>query len=201
MKGTLGSLRNDDGGHNGNGTATALPFFDFTLCAGRTRTSETEGNGNEVGAENQIRPIPDIDVHVPNQWQLFVIMQSLREVRDAILLAHQNNMINDEDFAFLYDLNSSINPDIPYWIYQPFDLDTMDDAECKTEFRFYRNNIYNLIDVLQLPPEFVATKVFMLIQLRASVYFLRDLLFHVHTLIWCQELREQFHSCAWKPMK
>ena len=82
-------------------------------------------------------------------------MPSLREVREAILLAHQNKMINDEEFALLYDLNSSKNPDIPYWTYQPFDLDTMDDAECKTEFRFYRNDIYNLIDVLQLPPEFV----------------------------------------------
>ena len=82
-------------------------------------------------------------------------MPSLREVREAILLAHQNKMINDEEFALLYDLNSSKNLDIPYWTYQPFDLDTMDDAECKTEFRFYRNDIYNLIDVLQLPPEFV----------------------------------------------
>ena len=30
----------------------------------------------------------------------------------------------------------------------------MIDNECKTEFRFYRNDIYNLIDALRIPAEF-----------------------------------------------
>ena len=66
-------------------------------------------------------------------------------------------MSNDEEIALLYDLNSSKNRDIPYWIYQPFDLDTMDDAECKTEFRFHRNDIYNLIGVFS-----TTTRIFLL---------------------------------------
>ena len=68
----LGSLRNDDGSYDGNGTTTALPFLGFTLRASRTRTSETAGNGNEVVAENQIRPIPDINQELTDNQVLAV---------------------------------------------------------------------------------------------------------------------------------
>ena len=40
-------------------------------------------------------------------------------------------------------------------IYERFDLDKMTDDECKTEFRFYKNDIYNLADVLTLPDRIV----------------------------------------------
>ena len=51
----------------------------------------------------------------------------------------------------LYDVNSPKNPDIPYWSYERFDLDLVTDDECKSEFRFYKNVIYELNEVLNLP--------------------------------------------------
>ena len=83
-------------------------------------------------------------------------MPYLREVRE-VFFSHLNGTLDDEEFALLYDINSSKNPDLPYWAYQPFNLDEMDDAECKTVFRFFQNDIYNLIDVLKMyiPQEFV----------------------------------------------
>ena len=68
----VGSLRNDDGSYDGKGTTTALPFLGFTLRASRTRTLETAGNGNEVVAENQIRPIPDINQELTDNQVLAV---------------------------------------------------------------------------------------------------------------------------------
>ena len=58
------------------------------------------------------------------------------------MTVYSQNAIRDEEFALLYDVNSSKNPDFPYWNYQQFDLDLMTDAECFTEFIFYRNDIY-----------------------------------------------------------
>ena len=81
-------------------------------------------------------------------------MPSLREVRASLLMAHANNMIDDEEFVFLYDLNRSKNPDFPYWNYDNFDLDKLTDDECKAEFRFYKNDIYVLKDVLNIPDVF-----------------------------------------------
>ena len=82
-------------------------------------------------------------------------MTGLREVRNALLLSHSQNLIDDEEFVLLYNLNSSKNPDFPYWNYQVFDLENLTDDECKAEFRFYKNDIYFLQEVLQIPDEIV----------------------------------------------
>ena len=52
-------------------------------------------------------------------------------------------------------MNTSKNPDFPYWQYDPFDLDDLCDDECKAEFRFLKNDIHLLKDVLQVPDEVV----------------------------------------------
>ena len=68
-----------------------------------------------------------------------------------LLLAHSENLINDEDLVLLYDLNTSRNIDLPYWSYKEFDLDTLSDDECRSEFRFLKNDIYHLAEILQIP--------------------------------------------------
>ena len=79
-------------------------------------------------------------------------MATFRDARDALLIANDMKLIDDEDLLLLYDVNTSKNLDIPYWKYAKFDLDTLTDAECKSEFRFFKHNIYTLLDVLS-PPE------------------------------------------------
>ena len=80
---------------------------------------------------------------------------SLREVRNQLIQSYDDGEIDDEEFLFLFDLNTSKNPDFPYWGYGPFDLDQMSDAECLSEFRFFKNDIYALADVLNIPEEIV----------------------------------------------
>ena len=45
------------------------------------------------------------------------------------------------------------NFDALYWKYLAFNLDNLSDDECISELRFYRNDIYRLLDILQPPPE------------------------------------------------
>ena len=80
-------------------------------------------------------------------------MSSLREIRDMLLFAHNDNFINDEEFLLLYDLNKSSNLELPYWSYDHFDLDLITDDECKSEFRFYKRDVYFLAEVLQIPDQ------------------------------------------------
>ena len=82
-------------------------------------------------------------------------MSSLRNVRNALLISHSSNLINDEEFLMLHNLNSSKNPDFPYWNYQKFDLENLSDEECKAEFRFYKNDIYFLKEALPIPDEVI----------------------------------------------
>ena len=77
-------------------------------------------------------------------------MPSLREVRDMLLFAHSDNLISEEECLLLYDLNKSSNLELLYWSYDQFDLDLLNDDECKSEFRFYKRDLYLLAEVLQI---------------------------------------------------
>ena len=86
-------------------------------------------------------------------YELYSNMPNLRGVRDCLLLGLEENILTYEEFILLYDMNTSKNPDFPYWQNESFDLDDLCDDECKAEFRFMNNDIYQLKDVLQVPDE------------------------------------------------
>ena len=54
----------------------------------------------------------------------------------------------------LNDTFSSKDPDFPYGNYGRFDLDSMNSAECKAEFRVEKQDLPRLVAALQLPPVF-----------------------------------------------
>ena len=81
-------------------------------------------------------------------------MPKSRETRISLLYVSDSIVINDEEFVLLYDINTTKSPDFPYWNYEAFELDMMSDVECQAEFHFYKNDVYNLKKVLNLPEEF-----------------------------------------------
>ena len=70
-----------------------------------------------------------------------------------IAYAYRNKFINEQEFALLYDAHKSKNPEFPYWNCKRFDLDEKIEEECTAEFRFYREDIYGLVDQVQLVDE------------------------------------------------
>ncbi|CAH3183760.1 unnamed protein product [Porites lobata] len=78
-------------------------------------------------------------------------MTTFRNARDLLLLTFCEGSITEDEFLLLYDLNTSKNPEYPYWDYKKFCLQDKDEAECKTEFRFQKNDIPLLLNVLGLP--------------------------------------------------
>lgn len=78
----------------------------------------------------------------------------LRAVREALLLAYDQDIIDDYEFALLYDANSSREV-FPYWKFGVFDVDKWDDTECRTELRFAKKDLAGLIEELGFPPKFV----------------------------------------------
>ena len=78
-------------------------------------------------------------------------MPKLKTVRDSLLIAHSENILDDEELLLLFDGNRSTNLDLPYWSYESFNLDSWSENECKSELRFLPGNIKNLPNILQLP--------------------------------------------------
>ena len=85
-------------------------------------------------------------------------MANFRKMRDILTLYHSSEAINDEEFVLLYDVFSSKNLNPPYKDYQRFSFDDMDPDECKTEFRFCKNDIPLLADVLRIPGYLVCSQ-------------------------------------------
>ena len=79
------------------------------------------------------------------------LMMSLREVRNQLLISHDDGVINDEELLLLYDLNRSDNVDLPYNSHPGFDFDDFEDDECLSEFRLYKNDLPFLAEVLGIP--------------------------------------------------
>lgn len=100
-------------------------------------------------------------------------MPGFRKVRDVLLLAYCTGIIDDTEFCLLYDCNSSRNPDFPYWQYDRFDLDRLEEAECKAEFRFYKNDIYSLAEILRIPEEITCYNRTKVDQIEALAIFLK----------------------------
>ena len=65
-------------------------------------------------------------------------MAALRDVREMLLLSFCEGYIDETEFILLYNPNLSSNPDFPYWTYQPFELQRLNDSECMSEFRFFK---------------------------------------------------------------
>lgn len=82
-------------------------------------------------------------------------MASLGQLRNGILLAYGNNVINTEEFLLLFEAFQSRRVEIPYWNYERFNLDRLTTDECKAEFRFHKTDLLKLLEVLRLPDPIV----------------------------------------------
>ena len=80
---------------------------------------------------------------------------SFQDSRNALLAAHEDGIIDDEEFVLLYEQNTSKNPCCPYEEYSDLLLEDIDPAECKAEFRFEKNDLPLLAEALHIPGQFI----------------------------------------------
>ena len=84
-------------------------------------------------------------------------MASLATVRDALLISRYQNILDDVEFALLYDESSS-RLTFPYYKFERFDIDAWDESECRTELRFGKQDLDLLRRNLQIPDEIVCSQ-------------------------------------------
>ena len=78
-------------------------------------------------------------------------MATFGEAREALLIANDLNLIDEDEVLLLSKVKTSKNLDNPFWRYDTWDLDSLTDDECISEFRFLKQDIYGLLEVLDLP--------------------------------------------------
>lgn len=107
------------------------------------------------------------------------INRSLRGFRENLQQSLTSNMIDAEEFVLLYGANQSHhNQDIyPQQKYEPFDTGTIDEEQCFIEFRFGKNDLHVLLDVLNIPDRVTSTKGTVCDGMEALCILLKSLLF------------------------
>jgi len=105
-----------------------------------------DGNGNFKKTRRRRLPFCDKQ----SQWCIL-------EIRQTLVCGYNFGIIDDIEFALLFDTNRSKNPDIPHWKYERFSLDNLTEDDCKTDFRFYPADIVELKDVFQLLEEILCS--------------------------------------------
>ena len=79
---------------------------------------------------------------------------SFKDAGYALALSHDSGV----EFCLLYDANRSRNPEFPYEEYGEFDLEEMDNNECKAEFRFRKEDIPVLAEALGISETFTRSQ-------------------------------------------
>ncbi|CAB4014568.1 Hypothetical predicted protein [Paramuricea clavata] len=79
---------------------------------------------------------------------------SLQEFREQLTLAYLSDVIDIEDFVYLYQTNQS-REIFPYWKFDKFDFESWDDTECHKELRFRKSDIPKLLYCLGIPDKII----------------------------------------------
>ena len=96
----------------------------------------------------------------------------------------------------LMELVCSVSTIVCYENYEKFSISKYCDDECKNNFRFYREDIYQLLEVLQLPPELMCYNGMKLDSVEAFSIF-----FYVALQIWFQHLEDRTHPSVVRDKK
>ena len=121
-------------------------------------------------------------------------MTKLKTVSDSFLIAHSENILDDEELLFLFYVNHSANFDLPYWSYEIFDLDSWSEDECKCELRFLPGDIKNLVNILQLADVFKCNNGVVCDSVEAFFIFLKRFAYPCRYQISCTDLLDQYPS-------
>ena len=76
---------------------------------------------------------------------------AFKNVRNLLVINHNDGFIDDDEFVVLYDLFASKNLDFLYDSYAQFDLEELNGSKSFAEFRFGKQDIGILKEVLQIP--------------------------------------------------
>ncbi|XP_028410552.1 uncharacterized protein LOC114533250 [Dendronephthya gigantea] len=104
-------------------------------------------------------------------------MATFKQARDLLLVSYYHKHITAEQLFVLLEENTLHNPEFNYGQYERFDLESILEPECRSNFRFDKADIPVLADVLGLPETFHCDQGTVARKLEAICILLRRLAF------------------------
>ena len=117
-------------------------------------------------------------------------MAFFKQTRELPLIEHSEKVISDEGLL-LQEENTSRNLEFSYENYERFNLEEIEEPECKANFRFQKEDIPELAEVLALPEVFRCSQRTVADQLKGLCLLLRRMAYPRVSLL-------QSHSSVWE---
>ena len=81
-------------------------------------------------------------------------MAFFKQTRELLLIEYGEKAISEEELLLLLEENTSRKPEFSHENYERFNLEEVEEPECKANFRFQKDDILELAEVLGLPEVF-----------------------------------------------
>ena len=81
-------------------------------------------------------------------------MANIDDMNDLFLGYYDGNIIDNDDLMLLHCMHRRRNSQFPYWNYERFSFELMEEDGCKAEFWVNSSEIYTLVEALGFPAEF-----------------------------------------------
>ena len=108
---------------------------------------------------------------------------------DSFLPLHDAGSLSDEEFLLLYDMSKS-NLTLPYWNYPKFDLDSIENDECVSEFQFEKKDVYILGGTLEIPESIIFYNGSKVYGIESLCIFLKRLPIHAGIRTWSVDSKD-----------
>ena len=119
-----------------------------------------------------------IDDYLPLMQKSCLEMAANHDEVDDLILAYNDAGVIDVDEALiLQDVQERKNPQFPYWTYNNFDLDVMEEDECKADFRMRKKDVLACHRALRYPELLKCCNRVVVDSIEALCIFLRWLAF------------------------
>ena len=105
------------------------------------------------------------------------------ELFDAASFLYVNDLIDEDDFLLVANECELKAPVFPYWKYQHFTLEEVNDEECLSDFHFKKEDLPRIARVLRIPQKVACENETVADQLEGLCIFSNAFYIHVDRVI------------------
>ena len=124
-------------------------------------------------------------------------MPFLRDVRNSLIIAHEQGLLSDEELLLLLEENSSKIPEFSYEKYARFSIERIEEPECMSEFRVEKGDFHSWLMRFDNRTPSTAIREPLPTSRRGYVFCSGECRFHADIATCLHDSADRFPNLAW----
>ena len=124
-------------------------------------------------------------------------MPFLRDVRNSLIIGHEQGLLSDEELLLLLEENSSKIPEFSYEKYARFSIERIEEPECMSEFRVEKGDFHSWLMRFDNRTPSTAIREPLPTSWRGYVFCSGECRFHADIATCLHDSADRFLNLAW----